>query len=433
MKKILAVLLAALMAASMLPTFAFAAAGEHSIRLEAIKDAESFPGKEVLRLDFLYKSGTELPQDQMVYLKFDANVLTPLLQAKGEDAGALMTDFSANRSAGLTKNPFTADDGFGGTIQSEVMLYPLIAGGFGYYCWKVTEPAGTPAFGSYTRVSSVFFGLNEGVRFDAIPGNAITFSDPKTDGGLTAATQAALITANDTPYEYLKKNGTDTMTAAPVIAAGSGVTFGKALPREEKPEKPEEKPGDKPVLTFTDLEGHWGKADVLRAAELGLFNGYADGRFGPDDNITRAQFVTVLWRMAGSPATDGKTPFADIAGQSAEFRSAIAWGYQKGYVNGVSDTAFNPTGNLTREAAMKILFLYSGGVSGMEMLFTSVYDSQYSDSGKISAWAKAPMYWGIYNCLISGTSETTLSPGTPATRAQLAKILVQYIDKNTNV
>jgi len=187
--------------------------------------------------------------------------------------------------------------------------------------------------------------------------------------------------------------------------------------------------GTKPTVqtvSFPDIQGHWGEEFILQAAELGLFKGYEDGTFKPDAPVNRAQFVTVVWRMAGSPQTDATTPFADIAGLSGEFKTAIAWAYEKGLINGTSETAFSPLDSLNRAAAMKILFQYAGGVSGMEMTFTGIYDSAYEDSAQIPDWAKAPMYWGVYNEIISGTGKTTLSPAGTATRAQLAKILVNY-------
>lgn len=179
---------------------------------------------------------------------------------------------------------------------------------------------------------------------------------------------------------------------------------------------------------FIDTTGHWAEAYINEATEKGLFKGNADGSFEPDADVTRAQFVTVLWRMAGSPETDAEVPFADTKDQIEEFRSAIAWGYESGYINGTSETTFSPSESLTREAAMKILFGYSGGKSGQEIMFASIYNSHFEDSSLISSWAKAPLYWGIYNQLISGTSETMLSPQGTATRAQLAKILTIYTD-----
>ncbi len=187
--------------------------------------------------------------------------------------------------------------------------------------------------------------------------------------------------------------------------------------------------GGETAPSFSDIAGHWGEASILEAARRGLFNGYPDGRFGPNDNVTRAQFVTVLYRMSGSPETAAATPFEDIGTLSAEFRSAIAWAYEKGYVNGKADTVFDPSGQITRQEALKILFYYAGGQSGMELMLTSTYDNAFSDSDSIAAWAKPAMYWGVYKGIISGTSEDTLSPQGTATRAQLARILVNYLEK----
>ncbi len=185
-----------------------------------------------------------------------------------------------------------------------------------------------------------------------------------------------------------------------------------------------------PGADFADMSGHWAEPYVLEAASHGLFKGDADGNFNPDENITRAQFVTVLWRMAGSPDAAAELPFGDIQNQIPEFKTAIGWGYSKGYISGTSANTFEPDGLLTREAAMKILHAYSGGKVGMEMQFYAIYDGLLKDSSEISSWAKQSVYWGIYKKLISGTSSDTISPSDPATRAQLAKILVNYISED---
>lgn len=197
----------------------------------------------------------------------------------------------------------------------------------------------------------------------------------------------------------------------------------------DKPGKTDEKPGKDPAVSvdFKDIATHWGKANIIRAAELGLFTGFTDGTFRPDNDVTRGQFVTVIWRMAGSPNEGTRTPFVDVSSKDY-YAKAVAWANNHGYVNGTSKTTFSPNDPLTREAAMKILFLYSGGQIGAELMYYSVYDQAYTDSGKISSWAKAPMYWGVYNGIISGTKADKITPAGHATRAQLATILVNYID-----
>ena len=193
----------------------------------------------------------------------------------------------------------------------------------------------------------------------------------------------------------------------------------------ETEESPQEEPEE---IIFPDVSDHWAKEYVDKASNLGLFKGDDRGNFNPDAPVTRVQFVTVLWRMAGCPEVADETPFEDTKNQIAEFKSAIAWGYKNGYINGTTETTFDPDGTLTREAGMKILHYYSGGKSGNEMLLTSVYDGIFKDSKYISTWAKASVYWGIYNKLISGVRADALVPQGIATRAQLAKILVNYIE-----
>ena len=218
------------------------------------------------------------------------------------------------------------------------------------------------------------------------------------------------------------------ITDEPVIENVGGGSYQETPTPDSEIEEDSNITEEEPVQShlFEDVKGHWAESFVNEAVRLGLFKGDDQGRFRPDDNVTRAQFVTVLWRMTGSPEVQDQTPFADIDDQIDEFKSAIAWGYANGYINGVSEHIFDPNGTLTREAGMKILHYYSGGEIGAEQAFTAVYDGLFADSSEISPWAKNSIYWGVYQKLIAGTSADTLSPKGTATRAQLAKILVNY-------
>ncbi|MBQ3920884.1 MAG: S-layer homology domain-containing protein [Firmicutes bacterium] len=182
------------------------------------------------------------------------------------------------------------------------------------------------------------------------------------------------------------------------------------------------------TISFTDTKGNWAETYIIRSAELGLFKGNTDGSFRPTADVTRAAFVTVLYRLAGSPAVTATTPFTDISTQNAEFQKAIAWAYNNGYINGKTATTFGPTAPIKRQEAMKILYFYAGGQSGFEILLYDEYDKRFTDHDKLASWAKAPMYWGIYNEIISGSTTTTLNPQGTANRAQLAKILVNFVD-----
>lgn len=180
------------------------------------------------------------------------------------------------------------------------------------------------------------------------------------------------------------------------------------------------------VPKFADTSGHWAVKYINDSVDLGLFRGDENGNFNPEQKITRAQFITVLWRMAGSPDMEATHSFDDVDGQSEEFQKAIAWGHGKGYVSGISETEFDPNGMLTREAGMKMLHYYSGGKVGQEAMFYKIYDGLIKDVAEIADWAKKSVYWGIYYEMISGTDNLTISPKSAMTRAQMAKIMVTY-------
>ena len=289
------------------------------------------------------------------------------------------------------------------------------------------------------------------------------------DGAIVAAASASELTSDGVlatfPFKVVGGGAPDFRLTDYILsdASGADIPFSVEGVKQETPEEPADPAPSKPPETpptesgpaetippetapvetvpterpqpevvehkFRDTAGHWAESYINEAVDRGFFQGYADGTYRPGNQVTRGAFVTVLWRMAGRPQPTARMPFTDTAGLSEEFRTAIAWAYEKGYVGGRTATAFAPGDPVTRQAAMKILFLYAGGVSGQEALFTQVYDDAFADSGSMASWAKAPMYWGIYHELISGTTATTLGAGNAANRAQLAKILVNYTEK----
>ena len=107
-KKLLSILLVICMLCTLLPMSVLAAIpADNAIKLELVKDTETFPSKAVLRVDFKYKSGTDRPDNQMVYLKYDANKLYPAAQGNGADASSAATNFSTNKSNKGSDLPLT--------------------------------------------------------------------------------------------------------------------------------------------------------------------------------------------------------------------------------------------------------------------------------------------------------------------------------------
>lgn len=200
-------------------------------------------------------------------------------------------------------------------------------------------------------------------------------------------------------------------------------------PAENEPQKPTEDEPQQTAGTFRDVpSGHWAFASVERAAKLGLVTGFSDGSFHPDAPVTRAQFVLMLWRMAGKPAAAQKAEFTDTA-NGDWYQQALDWAVETGCVNGISATQFGPDAPITRQQATAILFRYSGGQVGAEAMLTGVYAQSFTDSGRIAAWATDAVWWAVYHGLVSGTGNNQIAPEANASRAQIAAILLRYMDQ----
>ena len=233
-KKLLSILLAICMLCTLLPMSVLAATpAENEIKLELVKDSTTFPGKDVLRVDFYAKSGTDVPDNHMVYLKYDAKKLAPLSAETADDVSEYCTNFSENNSSALTANPYTIKVGMG-KKTSEVMLYTIIKEGKGYICWKVTEPTGTPAFADFTRISSIFFGLKGGVNFDKLPKDIIKLATVADDYTVTAQSNSISITVNGgEALRYGNKTASNnnlTVDLDKLFVAGDGVKFASSTP-----------------------------------------------------------------------------------------------------------------------------------------------------------------------------------------------------------
>lgn len=210
------------------------------------------------------------------------------------------------------------------------------------------------------------------------------------------------------------------------VAGGPGVPGGPK-PDAPRPEDGAEKPE---AVQFTDIAGHWAEGFITDAAQRGLVVGH-EGRFRPDDTMTRAEFVMILWRSAGAPQPVSPASFTDLTQEW--YREPVAWAEANGVVDGVGGGRFDPEGAVTREQLVTILHRLAGKPQGMEMMLTGVYDGQYPDSGEIGDWAKAALYWSIYHGIYCGENSPTvgnsLAPRAPASRGQIAVMITRYLDQ----
>ena len=175
---------------------------------------------------------------------------------------------------------------------------------------------------------------------------------------------------------------------------------------------------------FTDVPAsHWAHDDITYVYENDLMNGTDGSLFSPESTTTRAQVVTVLYRLAGQPAADWANPFWDVPA-SAWFHDAVTWAWENDITGGVSSTHFGAGNAVTREQLATFLYRYAQD-QGYDTSARADL-SGYSDAGLVSSYATQALSWANATGLITGTTATTLSPQGSATRAQVATILSRF-------
>lgn len=175
---------------------------------------------------------------------------------------------------------------------------------------------------------------------------------------------------------------------------------------------------------FTDVPAsYWAHDDITYVYENDLMNGTAGSLFSPESTTTRAQVVTVLYRLAGQPAADWENPFWDVPA-SAWFHDAVTWAWENDITGGVSSTHFGADNPITREQLAAFLYRYAQD-QGYDTSARADL-SGYSDAGLVSSYATEALSWANATGLITGTTATTLNPKGSATRAQVATILSRF-------
>lgn len=173
--------------------------------------------------------------------------------------------------------------------------------------------------------------------------------------------------------------------------------------------------------------GDWFYDSVVYVYENGLMDGVSDTLFDPDGTVTRAQLVTMLWRLDGEPSVNYALPFTDVSG-GEWYAEAVRWAAGEGIVNGVSETEFAPNAAVTREQLAAILHRYAQHKGYDVSIGESTNILSYSDFASISEYAISAMQWACGEGIITGVTESTLEPRGTATRAQSAAILMRFIE-----
>ena len=171
----------------------------------------------------------------------------------------------------------------------------------------------------------------------------------------------------------------------------------------------------------------WFYDDVMFVCGRGVMQGVSDTRFGPHLTATRAMMATILWRMEGSPAPTAEARFTDV--RSGQWYSeAVAWTAQSGVYTGYADGSFRPNDSITREQLAAILYRYAKykGVDVSVGEDTNILS--YADAAEISDYAFPAMQWACGAGIMQGSNGNLLPRGR-ATRAQIAAMLHRYLVK----
>lgn len=188
----------------------------------------------------------------------------------------------------------------------------------------------------------------------------------------------------------------------------------------------EEADGEEP--SFDDvLPDNWAYEAVEYVNEKGLMSGVGGGSFSPGQPTTRGMLVTILYRMEGEPEYEntGTIRFTDV-NDDAWYAKGVYWAAENGIVKGVGDGRYLPEDPVTREQMAAIFHRYAG-YKGYDV--TAQGDlSAFTDAASVGDWAREALIWAVDKELINGMGDGTVNPRGTATRAQTAAILMRFCE-----
>ena len=148
-----------------------------------------------------------------------------------------------------------------------------------------------------------------------------------------------------------------------------------------------------------------------------MAKGFSVSEFGWNRDVSRAQFISWLWRMDGAPYEDGALPFTDVS-SGAYYRNAVLWAWKKGFTSGTSASKFSPDKTLTRGEAVTMLYRFSGEKDpGSKNAFSDVHRHDYYYDAVL---------WAANRGVTKGTSSSVFGPNQKCIRAEAITFLYRY-------
>ena len=178
---------------------------------------------------------------------------------------------------------------------------------------------------------------------------------------------------------------------------------------------------------FYDVNrGDWYYKAVRFVHEKGIMEGTGTHYFSPEADLSRGMLATILYRLEGSPAVSGYSGFSDVA-DTAYYAKAVAWAKANGIVNGVTATAYEPDTAVTREELAAILCRYAA-FKGKDTAISYDYLAGFSDANTSHVYARPALNWAVAYDIINGQGNGVLAPRATATRAEVAQVLMNYLE-----
>ena len=239
-----------------------------------------------------------------------------------------------------------------------------------------------------------------------------------------------------------KSNGGGSGSGGGSSSGGGSITITPPPVAEEPEDKDDDKqstddtakPDDKKEETtlwqnpFTDVKAtDWYYASVEYANKNSLMKGVTENTFSPNTSVTRAMFVTVLYRMEGEPDA-GECAFSDVPNGSY-YQRAVAWASANKIVNGVSEDSFAPDNNITREQMAAIVYRYASYKNADLSVGENTNILSYNDFSDISEYAIPAFQYMAGAGIMKGETESTLNPKNLSTRAQAATVFMRVMEK----
>ena len=292
--------------------------------------------------------------------------------------------------------------------------------------------------GGFPQVAGMEFVVNTGADFDAgelYPGT--TFHEPNSINRVSILTVGGDAFDVNATYTIVTNDfmaaGGDTYYA--FSAAGSGYDTGVPLDQVVMDYIAEELNGTvtaadygEPAgrihtISYNDVvAGDWFAEAVNYVTLTDLMKGTGEG-FSPNNNLTRAQMATVLYRMAGEPEGTIENPFTDVA-DGQWYTDAVVWAAETGITVGTSADTFNPNDNVTREQMATFLYRFAEYES-LDPIEVTGDLSAFPDADEVAGFATEAMTWAVGQKIIAGV-DGNLAPDGTATRAQVATVLMRY-------